>query len=222
MRTHVRKINFFRISEGALGKLVLKTAAATVSLIIAFGLILFGIVSLASPSAMMAFADSLAMDGLSAYYSIAIYERTGEISDLAAAVERSYDVEHYSDAAKYGEQLLSDSGFAAYCIERDEDTAGNAGVISSYKHYAAGIVSSAQYHSGEKESALNTALDALGQNTFPERNAMYYLSSAATSSGDVAFCREMLSSLEKLTVEDVQEQVLLQEFITDLQIFCAE
>ena len=51
---------------------------------------------------------------------------------------------------------------------------------------------------------------------------MYYLSSAATSSGDVAFCREMLSSLEKLTVEDVQEQVLLQEFIMDLQIFCAE
>ena len=179
-----------------MGKLVLKTAAATFSLLVAFALILFGVVSLASPAAMMSFTDSLDMNGVSAYYSVAVYDRTGEISDLAVAVEKSYYAGHYADAAAYGEKLLDDSSFSEYCAERDEDTQGNA-------QYAGGIVSSAQYYNGEKDKSLNTAFDALGQ-TFPETNAVSLLASAAIDKGDVEFCKSILARLEGLSVENVQ------------------
>ena len=98
--------------RGALGKLVLKTAAVTFSLLVAFALIVFGAVSLVSPSAMVAFSDSLGMTGVGAYYSVAAYERSRDIADLAEAVERSYDAGHYADAADYGSALLKDPGFA--------------------------------------------------------------------------------------------------------------
>lgn len=204
-----------------LGKLVLKTAAATFSLLVAFALILFGVVSLASPAAMMSFTDSLDMNGVSAYYSVAVYDRTGEISDLAVAVEKSYYAGHYADAAAYGEKLLDDSSFSEYCAERDEDTQGNAAIRSSYAQYAGGIVSSAQYYNGEKDKSLNTAFDALGQ-TFPETNAVSLLASAAIDKGDVEFCKSILARLEGLSVENVQEQKNLQNFIMKLQIYCAQ
>ena len=208
--------------DTVLGKLVLKTAAATFSLLVALALILFGVVSLASPAAMMSFTDSLDMNGASAYYSVAVYDRTGEISDLAVAVEKSYDAGHYVDAAAYGEKLLNDSDFSAYCAARDEDTQGNAEIRSSYAQYAGGIVSSAQYYNGEGDKALNTAFDALADQTFPETNAVSLLTSAAINRDDVEFCENILARLENLTVENVQDQENLQSFILELQTYCAQ
>lgn len=206
-----------------MGKLVLKTAAATVSFLVAFALILFGIVSLASPSAMMSFTDSLGMRGASAYYSIAAYDRSGEISDLAIAVERSSDAGHYSDAAEYGKKLLNHADFAEYCAARDADTQGNISFIrGSYAQYAAGLVSTAQYYSGEKTAARDTALGSLEENTFPQNNAVIYLASAAMDSGDTELCKDILSALENLSVENVQEQEYFQSFIADLRAYCAQ
>lgn len=204
-----------------MGKLVLKTAAVTFSLLIAFALIVFGAVSLVSPSAMVAFSDSLGMTGVGAYYSVAAYERSGDIADLAEAVERSYDAGHYADAAEYGVRLLSDSAFAEYSAERDGDTAGNAAINGSYAQYAAGLVSSAQYYTGDGAAARGTAMNGIG-NTFPQNNAVIYLATAAMGDGDTAFCKELLSDLEQLSVEDVQERENLQDFIAVLQAFCAQ
>ncbi len=206
--------------RGALGKLVLKTAAVTFSLLIAFALIVFGAVSLVSPSAMVAFSDSLGMTGVGAYYSVAAYERSGDIADLAEAVERSYDAGHYADAADYGSALLKDPGFAGYCSERDAETQGSASILSEYDQYAAGIVSSAQYYAGEKEQALGTALESLGQ-TFPQNNAVIYLAAAAMSQDDTEFCKTLSERLETLAVEDPAEQGNLQAFLLQLQIYCA-
>ena len=68
-----------------MGKLIVKTAAVTFSLLVAVALMLFGIVSLSAPAAMMELTDSLGMNGASAYYSVAVYDRSGDISDLAVA-----------------------------------------------------------------------------------------------------------------------------------------
>ena len=204
-----------------MGKLVLKTAAATLSFLVAFALILFGVISLASPAAMMSFTASLGMDGASAYYSVAACERSGEIADLALAVEKSYDAGHYADAAEYGVRLLSDSAFAEYSAGRDGDTAGNAAINGSYAQYAAGLVSSAQYYTGDGAAARGTAMNGIG-NTFPQNNAVIYLATAAMGDGDTAFCKELLSDLEQLSVEDVQERENLQDFIAVLQAFCAQ
>ena len=203
-----------------MGKLIGKTAAATFSLLVAFALIIFGVISLASPSAMMSFTDSMGMVGASAYYSVAAYDRSGDISDLATAVEKSYDAGHYEDAAEYGVKFLDDSDFSEYCAGRDADTQGNAAIRSSYAQYAAGIVSSAQYYTGAEEFALNTALESLGE-TFPQNNAAIYLAASAMEKEDTDFCKLLLERLEVLSVKNDAEQVNLEAFLSQLRAYCA-
>ena len=191
------------------------------SLLLAVILILFGAISLAAPSAMMSLAGTLGMEDLRAYYSIAVYERTGGTGDLATAVEYSYDVGHYSDAAQYGAALLEAEDFAAYCEARDEDTQGISAVRGSYAQYAGGIVASAQYYGGETELAVETAAKILGQ-SFPRNNAFIYLTAAAMESDDVAFCKVILSALDGMELGNAQEQEELEAFIADLRAYCAE
>ena len=203
-----------------MGKLILKTASVTLLCLVAVALILFGAVSLISPSAMMGLTDSLAMEGMSAYYSVAVYERTGAVGDLASAVERSFDAEHFDDAAKYGKLLLTSEGFSDYCAERDADTQGIDSVLGEYAQYAAGLVSSAQYYIGEKDSAIETALGAVGE-TFPQNNAAVYLATAAMDREDKDFCRQMLGSLEELNFSGTQDQARLSDFVVMLKGYCA-
>ena len=89
-----------------MGKLIAKTALCTLSVLIGLALLVFGVVSLAAPSAMLAISDDLGMDKLSAAYSVDVCERTEKIEDLAEAVERNYNVSNYSECAKYGAKLL--------------------------------------------------------------------------------------------------------------------
>ena len=202
-------------------KLILKTAAVTFSLLVAVALILFGAVSLASPAAMMTFTESLGMEGLSAYYSVAVCDRSGEIGDIAAAVERSYNAGHYADAAVYGEKLLASDEFSAYCTLRDDDTEGSGSIRSSYAQYAAGITSSALYYEGEEEKAIDTAMLRLRETkSFPENNAMIYLAASAMEREDIAFCEKIVNTLNNLAVEDAQEQEDLRTFLSDLQTYC--
>ena len=89
-----------------MGKLIAKTAAYTLAAVIAAAFILFGVVSLAAPSAMASFTDALGMDGACAYYSVEAADRSGATDDLALAAERSYAAEHYEDAAACGTRPL--------------------------------------------------------------------------------------------------------------------
>ena len=131
-----------------MGKLIAKTAAYTLAAVIAAALILFGVVSLAAPSAMASFTDALGMDGACACYSVEAADRSGATDDLALAAERSYAAEHYEDAAACGTRLLGAADFADYCASRDAATAGSSLIGGSYAQYAAGITASAQYYIG--------------------------------------------------------------------------
>lgn len=204
-----------------MGKLVAKTALCTLSVLIGLALIVFGALSLAAPSAMLAFSDDLGMDKLSAAYSVAVYERTEEIEDLVEAVERNYNVSNYNECAKYGAKLLADSDFGRYCAARDQQTAGNDNIHKSYSQYISGIVSTAQYYTGEEEAALNTAFSALGQ-TFPKYNAVKDLTVSARIKDDKIFCGQILERLQDMKVEDSQEQELLRNFISDLADYCTK
>lgn len=204
-----------------MGKLVAKTALCTLSALIGLALIVFGAVSLAAPSAMLALSDDLGMDKLSAAYSVAVCERTEKIEDLAEAVERNYNVSNYKECAEYGLKLLADPDFERYCAARDQQTAGNDNIHKSYSQYISGIVSTAQYYTGEEEAALNTAFSALGQ-TFPKYNAVKDLTVSARIKDDKIFCGQILERLQDMKVEDSQEQELLRNFISDLADYCTK
>ena len=187
-----------------MGKLVAKTALCTVSVLIGLALIVFGAVSLAAPSAMLAFSDDLGMDKLSAAYSVAVCERTEKIEDLAEAVERNYNVSNYKECAEYGLKLFADPDFERYCAARDQQTAGYDKIRSGYRQYATGIVSASLYRTGSSDAAFDTAFSVLN-NDFPANNAVIYLAYEAISAQDVSFCGRMIEELEKISPQDTEE-----------------
>ena len=159
-------------------KLVLKTALITLASVLVLALLVYGVLSLFVPSAMVSLTDKLGMDGACARYSVSVYEKTGDIDDLAAAVERSYGAERYGDAAEYGVIL--------------------AGQKYDYAQFAAGIVSVSLYYDGQTDAAVKVAFDAVGS-SFPTGNAVIYLLSAACDAEkDADTCRILLTALQEL------------------------
>ncbi len=176
-------------------KLVLKTALITLASVLVLALLVYGVLSLFVPSAMVSLTDKLGMDGACARYSVAVYEKTGSIDDLASAVERSYGAERYGDAAEYGVILLGREDFPSYCERRESEIAGEK---YDYAQFAAGIVSVSLYYDGQTDAAVKVAFDAVG-NSFPTGNAAIYLLSAAyDAERDAATCRILLTALEDL------------------------
>lgn len=189
-----------------MGKLIAKTAAITLGAIVVLALILLGMFSWFAPGIMVSITDSLGLDGACATYSISVYNRSGEIEDLAVAVERCYNIGDYQNTAELGARLLADEDFAQYCEQRDAAESSPL-VVSSYRQYAAGIVAESQYRTGNGTFALNTAFDALGD-TFSYNNAVVMVGMVAIDSQDAAFCGEMLNRLDALPLDEDIDQDL--------------
>lgn len=204
-----------------MAKLILKTAAVTLAAIVSVALIVFGIVSLAFPSAMVTFTDKLGMESAAAYYSVSVYDKSGEIGDLAEAVERSYNAKHYRDAAEYGNLLLGNEDFLTYSASRDasDSDSGLSDITGGYAQYARGIVCSAEYFTGKKEAALKTAFGGLNGN-FPKNNAVVYLTATAQSEDDREFCEEIAEELAKISPEAEEDAERLTDFLAGLKEYC--
>ena len=186
-----------------MGKLIAKTAAITFACIIVLALVLFGIFSLFVPSVMVVLTDSLGMTGACAYYSVAQYEKSGDVSDLADAVSRSYEAEHYGDVAEYGAILRMDPAYEDYCAQRDAETDFTGvlgGLLGTADQFFAGITAESQYRSGDKSAALDTAFDSIGS-SFDDADAVTYVAGAAVEADDTDFCGQILSRLDALGAE---------------------
>ncbi len=184
-----------------MGKLIAKTAAITFACIIVVALVLFGIFSLFVPSVMVSLTDSLGMTGACAYYSVAQYEKSGDVSDLADAVSRSYEAEHYDAAAEYGAILRIDPGYEEYCAARDAETDFTGplgGLLGTADQFFAGITAESQYRCDQKDAALETAFDAIGS-SFDDADAVTYLAGAAIGAQDADFCGRILDELDGLS-----------------------
>ena len=199
-----------------MGKLIAKTAAYTLVAVIAAALILFGVVSLAAPSAMASFTDALGMDGACAAYSVAAAEKSGKTEDLAIAVERSYNSGRFEAAASCGEELLARDDFAQYCSSRNEEEADNP-LLGDTAQYLTGIVAVSQYRTGA--GGLDTAFGALG-GSFPEKNAVVILADAAMALGDKEFCLQIVDRLSSVHPSEA-DKVYFVKFREGLETFCA-
>lgn len=205
-----------------MNKLILKTALITLACVLALALLLFGIFSLFVPSVMVSLTDKLGMESACARYSAAVYEKSGAIDDLAVAVERNYGAGRYEAAAEYGAELLQRDDFDSYSASRDADSLG---LTASYAQYAAGIVSVAQYYSGDTDAAVRTAFDACGI-AFPQNNAAVYLIDAAMNvRADTAACRVLLTRLQelesRLSPSAGEDSKYISVWIDQLNTFCA-
>lgn len=185
-----------------MGKLIAKTAGITLAAIVALALVLLGMFSWFAPGIMVTITENLGLEGACASYSISVYERSGEIDDLAVAVERCYNVGDYENAASYGSELLSDEGFDDYCAKRDNEIASDD--IGDTDQYLIGIVAESLYRLGDADSkskALNLVC-AAANNEFRQQSAIVYLGVVAAEQEDAAFCSQILSRLDGMQLDE--------------------
>ena len=185
-----------------MGKLIAKTAGITLAAIVALALVLLGMFSWFAPGIMVTITENLGLEGACASYSISVYERSGDIDDLAVAVERCYTVGDYENAASYGSKLLSDDGFEDYCARRDNEITSD--YIGDTDQYLIGIVAESLYRLGDADSkskALNL-VSAAANNEFRTNSAIVYLGTVAVEQGDAAFCSQILSRLDGMQLDE--------------------
>ncbi len=126
--------------------MIAKTAAATLAFILAALLLFVGACSLWAPSVMVTLTDSLGMRRAAAAYSVSCYEQSGEIADLAKAVERKFSVsesaEDFSVTARLGTELLLSEEYPAFCEE--QDAVFSSEYYADYDAYMTALVALAQ------------------------------------------------------------------------------
>ncbi len=134
--------------KSGVGKLIAKTAAATLAFILAALLLFLGVCSLCFPSVMVGLTNGLGLERSCAAYSVNLYEQTGDVADLANAVERSYftaeTAQDFARVAQLGEQLQAHEDYDAYCAEQGADSA--SGEFTDYDAYITALIESARAH----------------------------------------------------------------------------
>lgn len=176
-----------------MGKLIAKTALITLSGLIALSLVLWGIFSWLAPSIMVTITEGLGLDAASARYSVSSYKKSGDIEDLAYAVERSYSCGLYSISSKYGQELLLHEDFDSYSEEREMSS-------GEYRRMIAGMASVSLYYIGQKAEALSLASEYTA-GEFLEFNGLERLLNAAMNQGDKIFVQQIGAAIREIKLE---------------------
>lgn len=203
-------------------KLVLKTAAITLSAIVFSIVAVLFLLSFTAPAAMAKFTVDIGLYDQCAFFdSIAYADGEGKIDYIAEAFACSARTENYKKIIKYGNLFIADDGFADYCTAKEEWEKENYGEMKeSYAQYVYGSISVAYYHNGEESEALELAM-SVNKNKFDKYNAITDLVRevilSTGNTGDKTFAREILHRLETLrnggTIDDVSS---LNEMIRTL------
>jgi hypothetical protein len=116
-----------------MGKLIAKTAIATLGAIIALLLVLFMIFHFFVPSVMLKTTSAFGMDKSALKYSVKVYERSNDLDDLKDVLYRANDLDDYAVVVKYSPKMFEDDGFVAFCDSQPvSEISYKSYVISSY------------------------------------------------------------------------------------------
>ena len=116
---------------------------------------------------------------------------------------------------------MARSDYEEFCGAKDESVTPG---IDDYAQYIAGIVSVAQYHTGEGDAAIETAF-AQNRTSFQENNSVVTLAMAAVQEGDKAFAGRVLEEMRTVGESVIFEGVEAENFeglLTVLESFCAQ
>ncbi|MBO7214915.1 MAG: hypothetical protein J6V66_05410 [Clostridia bacterium] len=165
-------------------KLIAKTIAFSVGVLVVGVCIFYLIMANFSPSTLSDFYFRMGNDKLTLKYSEKAYEKSEDISDLATLVERSIVFDNATLTKEYGLKLINSSDYSTYASEQD----------SGYKYYVAGSICEALYLLGENQTAIDTAFDNTA--TYSKVNPIRVLISLAVQNGDSTTLTSILSRLE--------------------------
>ena len=173
---------------------VLSTLAAIVLL---FGCLLLALCFL-YPSTMMTITYDLGMDKACVKYAMRAYNRSDEVYYAAYATEVAIGADLDEKIEECGLAFMDNADFEEYCTARDERMQLPAGLTGQYAQYIYGQVSLAQYRQGEVDGAINTAFDALKENSFPKNNAVEGLALTALMKKDSAAAKKIEEKMMRI------------------------
>lgn len=195
-----------------MSKLILKTALTTIAAILLLFAITFGVLSLAFPATMVNICLDMNLTGMASGYAVMVYDRTGNVSDLALAAECAIYAQEDKQLISCMERLEQDEEWKSYLAEREESDEG-------YEQYLYGQYAVALYHQDQKEEAVRVALDASGYlHAFPKNNAVIALAVEAIAAHDSAVCKALWERLilSSYMNEDMENIIaLLQKEINE-------
>lgn len=118
-------------------KKILKVTGYSLLSAILIGIIFCGIACLTAPGPSANVAKKLNMNRFSAYLTISLYEKSGDINDLGLAAERCIDGKLYSETVTYTQKLIDDQNYAGYVNFRNKQyyAANPAGIDFYYDNF---------------------------------------------------------------------------------------
>ena len=160
-------------------KTICKTALKTLLLLAVVVLVAFGVASLGFPSDMAGLCEKSGNYAMATGYANISYTYTKDVNDLNRCFLDSVHAHNDGNVIKFGEKLIADEKFSEVC----ESTASL--VETDYKQYVYGRLAAAKYRKGNKDEAVQLALNAMeGVSGFPKNNALAVLSVQVIESGD--------------------------------------
>lgn len=203
-----------------LKKIIIKSALTTFGIVVGCAVVVFAILSFGFPATVAQWSYQLGNNGIAAKYAALYYSYTGETEDLATCALYAISSDKDSYIIEYCEELIDRDDFSAYCEEYD---ASHSGI--DFRQYVYGRLARAYYFSGDLQSAIGTAVEALDTSfsreqyvldgdysytisTFPVSNALGTLALSVINSEDGAaagYLLEIMDCVDTAWLTDSQQ-----------------
>lgn len=164
--------------------LIIKTVAITLAILLAVTAGVYLLLATVSPRVLGDVYFKVQNETLSLKYSQKAYEKSKDILDLATLTERSIVFSKNDLTLTYGVSFINHEDYEDY-----KDGKGDG-----YHYYIVGNICSAQYESGDKAVAVETAFSNTSE--YLSLNPVHKLIILSAQSGDVATLTEIKTRLE--------------------------
>jgi hypothetical protein len=194
-------------------KLIVRTAAKTVVIILIIVAIIFAVFNFVFPQHMATYCENVGNYSLAVKYTSLRYTYTGSADDLERCVQDSIlsGVDDY--IADYGKQLL-DNDELEQIVERNGD--GYPGG-QNYYEYLSGKVAASKSTIGDFDGAWEIALKANGTTSFKSGNPVTTLAIRIISDKNKDAATKMVEKLQEITPQEESEQTSLRELTKRLR-----
>lgn len=129
-------------------KIIVKTIAFSLSLVLAFTGLIYLILATLAPSALASLYFRIDAKELTLKYSEKAYEKSNDIDDLSTLVERSIVFEDGNVVIKRATELINRQDYEEYAKTQS----------SAYNYYVIGSLCKYLYEGGQTQVAISTAL----------------------------------------------------------------
>ena len=177
-------------------KIILRAFLTTLASIAILFLFMLTALVCVYPQTMMKMTYDLGMNDASVWFAEISYDRSHEINYIAHAAEVAIGQHDYKKIDSWGERLIKDDEFAAFCAKKNENIPQSAEMTS--EQYVYGQVCIAKYERAHATEAVERAFALVGDSAFPKNNAVVAVLITALQYKDAATVNLVIEKMEKM------------------------